>query len=322
LLSVASAHAAEEMYPANWCRAADFPAYGEFRPGRVGGRSGEKTNFYSDAGRCPSRGDAKCKKASSVVSGDHVIISRKHDGFTCIWSLPEKGPQAVGWVESSKLKNLPIESAPTLAKWVGNWKYRDNTIEIHAHGVGALEANATNAKEESFGIANKPEGAEYAIGQGDCVINLTLNSDHLIVADNAQCGKGRFNGVYSRVPLPLDLVTLITRGEQCSSIHGQAPVDDAEKAGVDQVKRSYKCAEIAKDAKVAARTFAGNLAGIRALKRSVAKLGVFEVKEKPVEAAPAPAASPEPAPINSDAPAPTDQPMPDEFPGEKSPTAQ
>src|SRR5687768_8327866 len=88
-----------EASPENWCRAVDFPSYGDFRPGKVG--AGAKAFFYSDTGQCPSKKEAKCKKTSGLDAGDLVILSRKHELFSCVWSFPEKGPQAVGWVETS-----------------------------------------------------------------------------------------------------------------------------------------------------------------------------------------------------------------------------
>lgn len=203
---VISAQEDDSGNPSNWCRNGHFANSSEFRLAKVVGAKGTKVNFYSDDNDCPNASLAKCKLKSYLISGDTLIVSKTYNNFVCGWFQPVKGSETVGWISIGSLKITKPDFNPTMNKWLGSWRFYDNTITITTDIMGKVkivgEAFWKGLGDnihigEVNGVA-KPQGNLLTIEEEICKIKMTLIGDYLIANDNSDCGGANvtFDGVY------------------------------------------------------------------------------------------------------------------------------
>jgi len=195
--------------PVNWCRNGLFPAdEADFKLAKVNDTLGARTHFLSDDDNCPSA-DAKCKLKSYLIPGNQVLISRQYGSWVCSWYQPRKGSETVGWLPVESLSVYEHPARPSLEKWVGLWKYYDQTLNVKRGGKAdslMVKGDATwrglgdNVHVGSVAATARPQGNELILMEEDCRVALKLVGDFLVVSDNSQCGGAnvRFNGVYRR----------------------------------------------------------------------------------------------------------------------------
>lgn len=203
---VISAQEDDSGNPSNWCRNGHFANGSEFRLAKVVGAKGAKVNFYSDDNGCPNASLAMCKLKSYLISGDTLIVSKTYNNFVCGWFQPVKGSETVGWISLGSLKIIKPDFNPTMNKWLGSWRFYDNTITITTDSMGKVkivgEAFWKGLGDnihigEVNGVA-KPQGNLLTIEEEICKIKMTLIGDYLIANDNSDCGGANvtFDGVY------------------------------------------------------------------------------------------------------------------------------
>lgn len=214
LLFVSAISGQTDGNPQNWCRSGFFTADSrDFRIGTVKGSRIAKSYFYADdAANCP--GDANCRQRSYLVGGDQVIVGRTHGGFACSWFSSEKGSETVGWLREDTIQISDPPTKPTLKKWLGLWKYSDNSIEftenklpgfLNVGGDAIWKGLGDNVHVGELDGRYEPAGnlIEYSDGedQYDCKATIRLIGIYLVVADNMHCGGANvsFSGVYRKV---------------------------------------------------------------------------------------------------------------------------
>lgn len=207
--ATASAEPAEDW---DFCRNGLFPEEPPFAHAQVTGQG--QLRFLEDMDGCLDKG-ATCPARGYVIPGDRVLTSKVHGAYTCAF-YPGRGGGTAGWVETARLRPLPVERAPRAEAWVGQWSTEgDNGVTIHRRGEAfeidgeAYWPSANPPIEERPGGPNigsiggmlRVEGnrAEYDEGEG-CQVSFTLIGELLIAGDNHQCGgmNVSFSGVYKR----------------------------------------------------------------------------------------------------------------------------
>ena len=196
--------------PANWCRNGLFPSEGtEFKLAQVNGLKGNRIHFLSDDEGCPDD-KAKCKKSSYLIPGNRVLISKSHGPWVCSWYQPRKGSETVGWLPAESLVISPEQDTrPAVERWVGLWKYYDNSLSIRRDGrAGLLRVKGDaiwrglgdNVHVGSVEDSAQPQGIELILTEGECRVSLRLIGDYIVASDNYECGGAnvRFDGVYRR----------------------------------------------------------------------------------------------------------------------------
>jgi hypothetical protein len=196
--------------PINWCRNGLFPEDSkDFKIATITGPKNERINFFSDENDCPKSDPMKCKKKSYLIPGDQVIVSRKFENWACCWYQPKKGSETVGWIPIESLTISDSDSNPPLNKWVGNWKYYEQSLNIKIDGnTGFLTVTGEaywrglgdNIHTGAIEARAKPNRNELKLEEEVCQLSLKLVGDYIIAVDNTDCGGAnvRFNGVYRK----------------------------------------------------------------------------------------------------------------------------
>ena len=196
--------------PANWCRNGLFPSEGtEFKLAQVTGIKATQIRFFSDDNGCPDN-KAKCAMRSYLISGDRVLISKRYGPWICSWYQPRKGSETVGWLPAESLVISSEQNArPAFERWVGWWKYYDQSLNIRRdRKVGFLRVKGDaiwrglgdNVHVGSVEGSAQPQGSELILVEEECRVSLRLVGDYIVASDNSQCGGAnvRFDGVYRR----------------------------------------------------------------------------------------------------------------------------
>ena len=191
------------------CRNGLFTRGDGFRQASV---TTKRAFFHEDMNGCPM--GTGCRTNSYVIEGDKLVIDgRRIGGFVCAFYPNDVGGTA-GWVEASRLRIVPTDAAPTLARWKGDWTDRA------AADVSILSKDGrTYIVGEAFWPARPEENEWISIHIGEvndriaitgnrasyadenlCELELTLLADFLLIADNRKCGGANvtFSGVYVR----------------------------------------------------------------------------------------------------------------------------
>lgn len=213
LVLAASASAQLDGNPENWCREGFFTRDSDaFRIASVkGGRSVRAYFFNDDKENCP--GSANCQRKAFVVGGDEVIVNRSFGAYSCAWFAPKSGTPTVGWIKTADLSFTDLLGDPAARRWLGQWKYGDNEIEITQNKLaGNLNVAGTaiwkgigdnvhvgeidGRYEPKNGVINYSDGDD----EFDCKAKLRLLGTYLIVADSMKCGgvNVSFSGIYTR----------------------------------------------------------------------------------------------------------------------------
>jgi hypothetical protein len=206
LLLIPFVAAAQDGNPENWCRNGFFANSEEFRLAKVVGAKGARVYFYSDDDDCPNASLAKCKKKSYLVTGDKLIVSKTYNNFACGWFQPMKGSETVAWLPIENLEITKPDFNPAPTKWLGTWRFYDNSITIKSGGAGNLKISGEafwkglgdNIHTGEIGGSKKPKGNQITLEDEICKVTLTLIGDYLIANDNSECGGANvtFDGVY------------------------------------------------------------------------------------------------------------------------------
>ncbi|MCA1592306.1 MAG: hypothetical protein LC754_06580 [Acidobacteria bacterium] len=195
--------------PANWCRNGLFPSdAAEFRLAKVGGNRTARIHFLNDDDGCPSP-EVKCETKSYLITGDQVLVSRKYGSWVCAWYQPRKGSETVGWLPVESLIISRQAASPALEKWIGRWKYDDQTLNIRrdsksgtllVKGDAIWRGLGDNVHVGSVEAGSSPQGNKLILIEEECRVTLKLVGDYIVASDNAECGGAnvRFNGVYRR----------------------------------------------------------------------------------------------------------------------------
>lgn len=214
ILFASSATGQIEGNPENWCRGGFFTHDSQqFRIGTVKGSKSVKSFFYADdPDGCPGR--ENCRQKAYIVGGDQVLVARTYSGFACSWFSSAKGSETVGWVKEDSLNFSAPRVKPSRKKWLGVWKYSDNSIEftenklpgyLNVGGDAIWKGLGDNVHVGELDGRYEPEGnvIEYSDGEDeyDCKAIIRLVGDYLVVADNMHCGGANvsFSGVYRKV---------------------------------------------------------------------------------------------------------------------------
>lgn len=210
LLAAAPAAAQAEGNPPHWCRNGAFPSdSSRFVLGWVKGRRGERVYFHKDDEGCPGRA-AKCRGRAYVIPGDEVIVSRTLGRWACSWYQPEKGPETVGWLDLNNLDVSEEPSSPVPARFVGEWTFYENTLNIRAKNEFLL---AVDGQAFWRGLGDNVHVGEVAgeattfrnaltVEEDACRVTAHVVGPYLVVRDNKQCGGANvtFDGVYRKRP--------------------------------------------------------------------------------------------------------------------------
>ena len=195
--------------PANWCRNGLFPSdEAEFKLAKVIGIKETQIHFVSDNDGCPIA-DAKCRMKSYLITGNQVIVSRRYGSWVCSWYQPLKGSETVAWPPVASLVISEPRASPALEKWIGQWTYGDQSLNIRrdskagflmVKGDAIWRGTGNNVHEGSVGAGSLPQGNKLVVTEEECRVTLKLVGDYLVASDNSECGgmNVRFNGVYRK----------------------------------------------------------------------------------------------------------------------------
>jgi len=195
--------------PANWCRNGLFPSdEAEFKLATVSGTKGAQIHFFNDDDGCPSA-DAKCRMRSYLITGNQVLVSRRYGSWICGWYRPLKGSETVGWLPVDSLVISDQLASPALEKWIGRWKYGDQSLNIRrdrktefltVKGDAIWRGLGDNVHVGSVAARSLPQGNELILIEEECRVTLKLVGAYLVASDNSECGgmNVRFNGVYRK----------------------------------------------------------------------------------------------------------------------------
>jgi hypothetical protein len=212
LLASAATASAQPVEEWDFGRNGLFPEEPPFAHAEVAGQG--RLRFLEDMDGCPDKG-AACPARGYVIPGDKVLTSKVHGAYTCAF-YPSRGGGTAGWVETARLRPLPVEPAPRAEAWIGQWSSEGNpvvTIRRSGEELGIdgeaywpspnppVEERPGGPNIGSIGGAFRVTGsrAEYDEGDG-CQVSFTLVGDLLIAGDNHRCGgmNVSFSGVYKR----------------------------------------------------------------------------------------------------------------------------
>ena len=208
-VSVAAMAQEVEDYPANWCRNGLFASdKAEFKLAKIGGNWTARIHFFKDDDDCPSY-TTKCETKSYLITGDQVLVSRRYGQWICGWYQPRKGSETVGWLLADKLLMSEPPARPSLASWIGLWKYGKASLNIRrdsktgflkVKGYAIWEGGRDRVHVGGVEATAQPEGNELALVEEECRVTLKLVGDYLVADDNSECGgvNVRFNGVFRK----------------------------------------------------------------------------------------------------------------------------
>lgn len=174
--------------------------------------------FHGDRDLCPKR-QAYCLKRSYVIAGDRVLTSVSQDGYTCV-SMPGSNGTTSGWIETKRLQQQAILTAPPSSAWEGVWESEGvSTIRIdhdkfglQALGVVDWESDAgydaggkillaSREHHAEFDGRLRPSGNHARIDSVECHVAFILLNDFLLVDDGSSCEPNTsFTGIYRRRP--------------------------------------------------------------------------------------------------------------------------
>lgn len=203
-----------EGNPENLCRNGFFPRESStYRLAKIKGAKGEKIYFFGDQrDDCPA--NKSCRLKSYLVPNDEIIVSRTFGNFACSWFQPKKGTETVGWIPLENLEYVAQNAEITIADWLGNWRYYNNSINIMTgKNLGLLRITGDaiwkglgdNVHTGELDDEAEPQGNTLKIGEKSsdefaCRVTMRLVGRFLVVSDNLNCGGANvtFSGVYRK----------------------------------------------------------------------------------------------------------------------------
>jgi hypothetical protein len=102
------------------------------------------------------------------------------------------------------------DTNPPLDRWLGTWKFYDNSLEIkrdgrsgalHVRGDALWRGLGDNVHVGEIETTARPHGRQMKLSDESCQVSLVLVGEFIVAADNAECGgmNVRFDGVYRKV---------------------------------------------------------------------------------------------------------------------------
>ncbi|MDR2208709.1 MAG: hypothetical protein LBE22_07050 [Azoarcus sp.] len=185
-----------------------------------------KLHFRNGGEGCPD--SAKCVQKAYLVAGDKLIVTNSINDWTCSLFLGKK-QSFFGWLPTKFLEISPVESAPQLADWAGDWRtvypvdwlndnhggikitLKEGHLEVSGETVGDCKERPGGyyCNEGGFAgeavpvgdlliISDSYEGDPLTISDDACAVQIRLIPNCLIVTDNWRCGGHNvsFTGVY------------------------------------------------------------------------------------------------------------------------------
>ena len=194
------------------CRNGLFPSEPPFSHAQVKGQG--RLRFLSDMDGCPDS-RTNCASGPYVIAGDRVLTSKVHGAYTCAF-FPSRGGGTAGWVETARLRPLPIDPEPADAAWIGKWSSEGNPeVNIRPRGEGLEIGGEAYWPSPDPPIEERPGGPNVGYIQGalrvsgnnaeydddSCRIEFTLVGDLLVAGDNQTCGgmNVSFSSIYKRI---------------------------------------------------------------------------------------------------------------------------
>lgn len=185
---------------------------------RVAARPGQPVHFVQLLDYECQPGLECSDKDLFVVDGDRLVTGGAEGQRVYVW-FRGRGKSMGGWLPAAHVKNLPLDTNPTLEKWEGTWTVGDVrkiviaedptthqlTITANAKWYGAQLENGSQVIHTGD-VSGKAlrEGNRLSIRGGDdaagCVLEVELVDEFLAAEDNMHCGGMNvgFTDVYTR----------------------------------------------------------------------------------------------------------------------------
>jgi hypothetical protein len=168
--------------------------------------------FLEDMNGCPNAAP-RCRQQSYVIPGDTLVTGRSKDRYVCVF-YPNKGGGSAGWMESSRLRQIPVRRNPPLREWVSKWSDLGNPeVRFYVRRGKLMVEGDSYWPSPNPPLSERPGGPNVGnisepvrvtgnrAHAPDCNISFTLLGDLLVAADpDMQCGgvNVSFTGVYRR----------------------------------------------------------------------------------------------------------------------------
>lgn len=184
------------------------------QPGAAAIRGKARVHFLEDMDGCP-QADDRCRKRSYLIGGDRVVTGRSMGQWTCVY-YPGAGGGTAGWMQTSDLYRLPVNSQPPISAWIGDWESDGARFLTFARKGAGL-----SVKGMAFWPTRNPDPRQRPggpnIGEIDgtaapkgnrlteegCSVTFVLLGEWLIGSDPTRDCDGMnvtFSGVYKRAP--------------------------------------------------------------------------------------------------------------------------
>jgi hypothetical protein len=171
-----------------------------------------RTYFFEDMDGCPDL-TARCRTKTYVLGGQRLVTGRTHGAFVCAY-FPNNVGGSAGWIESARLRTLPVREHRAAKDWVGEWADGDNPTvtfsmkkgRLHAKGIalwfgyppGSRKPNNVHTGEVDEPVVFEANRASAP----ECGIVFHHLGDILVAADPTRDCDGlnvAFTGVYQRI---------------------------------------------------------------------------------------------------------------------------
>lgn len=172
-----------------------------------------RAHFLEDMNGCPN-GESRCRQNSYVIPGDTVITGRSQGRYVCVF-FPNKRGGGAGWMESVRLRPLPVSQNPPIREWVGQWSDLGNPeVRFYVRRRKLMVEGDSYWPSPNPPLSERPGGPNVGnisepvrvtgnrAHATDCNISFTLLGNWLVAADpDMQCGgmNVSFTGVYRRI---------------------------------------------------------------------------------------------------------------------------
>ncbi len=176
-----------------------------------------RSYFYGFDFGCHKRPEP-CQLKGYLVGGDVVVTSPQRKGdLTCVVFVGRAG-ESTGWVESKRLKSLPVVATAPADIWLGSWR-RDEWAEFSVTRRKGQFFASGNALWVLYGPDGKPS---YGPNTGDfsgllriqgnraevtseypgCIVHMARIGPYVLLEDDNNCGgmNVTFRGYYRREP--------------------------------------------------------------------------------------------------------------------------
>ena len=174
-------------------------------------------HFRADTQNCPD--NDSCQEKAYLVDGNKILIAQNTEQWVCAWYFGKRR-EFVGWLPKNVIKPMPGKT-PAIHDWVGTWKPIGGINEIKIthlkNGMLSISGSALwHGGKNNYGYdiihtgelngEAIPIGNKISLGnkqeQYECVADMQLVLDNLVVSDNGNCGgvNVRFNDVYRKHP--------------------------------------------------------------------------------------------------------------------------